>query len=185
MICGEHFSRRRDGARPSIRASMMRKWLCAALVAFTTVACQTAWTPGSAYRLTGSIEHLLAEPTFDVGADPAAARFYSFRVPHYNADGHGLFDVPMVVSEQLLFAPTWVFSGALRLTGTEQFLGGPRPPGIGGFARSTVSYLIGIPGTACFLTSLTGAMAFDVVAHDVPVIFVGRPLRWLASAAAM
>jgi hypothetical protein len=143
--------------------------------------------PGSAYRQTGRIVDLLAEPTFDVGGDPAAIYFYSFRVPHYDADGHGLFDIPMVVCEQVFFAPTWLFSAALRLTGSEAYLGSPRPRGAGtfentiGLARGGVGYLFGVPGAACYFGGVASAWAFDTVAHDMPVIFIGRPLRWLGS----
>jgi len=153
--------------------------------------CQTALMPGSVYRQTDRIRDLLAEPTFDVGADPAAVHFYSFRVPHYDADGHGLFDIPMVISEQLFFAPTWLLSGLLRLTASEAYLGGgpPGPPGQGpsggavGMARSTVGYMLGVPGAMFYLAGVGSATAFDVAAHDVPVVFIGRPLRWVGELA--
>jgi len=157
------------------------------VVLFAAMGCRTATTPGSLYRQTGRVVDLLAEPTFDVGADPAALYFYSFRVPHYDADGHGLFDVPMVVGEQLFFAPTWVFSAALRLTGGESYFGSRQPPSAGlptkafGLARGTVAYLVAVPGVGCYLAGVVSAMAFDTVAHDAPVIIVGRPLRWLGN----
>lgn len=145
--------------------------------------CQRATTPGSAYLQTDRIVDLLTEPTFDVGADPASAYFYSFNVPHSDADGHSLFDVPMVISEQLFFAPSWLFSWPLRLTGSEAFLGAPGPGGVAGTLQKGAGWVFGVPGAAFYLMGLTGAMGFDLVAHDVPVILIGRPIRWLAEQA--
>jgi len=143
-------------------------------------------TPGSIYRQTGRIVDLLGEPTFDVGADPAATRFYSFRIPHYDADGHGLFDIPVVFCEQIMFAPVWVFSAALRLTGSEPYLEASRPRGAGirpllGTSLWAVGKGLGWSGVGCYFAGLGAAMAFDTVVHDAPVIVVGRPLRWLRS----
>lgn len=159
-------------------------------IALATSGCQTATTPGSAYRHTYRIADLVAEPTFDVGADPAAIYFYSFRVPHYDADGHGLFDIPMVFGEQLLFAPTWVFSNALRLTGGESYFDPRRPSAIGlarktlGATRGAAAYFFAVPGTVCYFASLVSTMALDTAVHDVPVIVIGRPIRWLGQLAA-
>jgi len=151
----------------------------AAIVALA--GCQTAQTPGSVYRQTGRIADLLAEPTFDVGADPAAVKFYSSRVPHYDADGHGVFDVPMVFFEQLMFAPTWFFSAGLSLSGSEPYVGAPAPPGMGPLLRKGMGWTFAVPGMLSYLAGLGGAMGFDIAAHDMPVILIGRPLSWLGS----
>jgi len=147
-------------------------------------------TPGSRYRQTGRIVDLLSEPTYDIGADPAATKFYSFRVPHYDADGHGVFDIPMVFCEQLFFAPTWVFAAAFRLVGGESYFGPaatPSQPGVvgsaAGLGRGTLGYLFAVPGVACYITGVAAAMGFDLACHDVPVIVIGRPLRWLGNLA--
>ena len=146
-------------------------------------------TPGSVYRQSDRIADLLAEPTFDVGGDPNAIYFYSFQVPHYDADGHGLFDIPMVISEQLCFAPTWVFSDLLYATGSESFLDPRRPPGTGALAkllgpvRGTIAYSLVVPGVVSYFGGLTEAMALDLMMHDVPVIFIGRPIRWVGELA--
>jgi hypothetical protein len=157
------------------------RWTFAIAVILVVAGCQTAQTPGSLYRQTGRIVDLLAEPTFDVGADPAAVKFYSFRVPHNDADGHGLFDVPMVFCEQLMFAPTWAFSAGLSLTGSEPYVGAPAPPGIGPLVRKGAGWTFAAPGMVSYFAGLTGAMGFDIAAHDAPVIVIGRPLRWLGS----
>jgi len=152
-------------------------------------ACQTAMTPGSVYRATGRISELLAEPTYDVGGDPSATYFYRFQVPHYDADGHGLYDIPVVAGEQLFFAPTWLFSGAMWATGAESYLSGPRLPGSNagekalGAARGTGAYALAVPGTMLYLTGFLTTMTFDTALHDVPVIVIGRPLKWLKNAA--
>lgn len=147
--------------------------------------CHTATTPGSIYRTTGSYAHLLAEPTFDIGAGPPEGTFYSLRVPHYDADGHGVFDIPVVFCEQVMFAPTWVFSWMLYLTGSEPYLWYPRPsaPDVeaGAFIqwvlREGVGWVIAVPGMVSYMASFTAVMAFDTVVHDVPVIVVGFPFR--------
>jgi len=147
--------------------------------------CRTMTAPGSVYQRTGRIVDLLAEPTFDVGAGPPQGSFYSFRVPHYDADGHGFFDVPVVFCEQLMFAPEWVCSAALRLSGSEPYVNAPRPrgPGVGRLrsaywlGRKGIGWVFVAPGVGCYAAGLAGTMAFDTVVHDLPVIVVGLPGR--------
>lgn len=172
----------------AVRALAVRMARLSLMALFLLAGCKTAMTPGSAYRQTGRLTDLLAEPTFDVGAGPPEGRFYSLRVPHYNADGHGLFDVPVVFCEQMMFAPVWVFSAILQLTGSEPYVGARRPPpataGRFGtalwFGRKALAWTIAAPGMACYMAGFAAAMAFDVAVHDAPVIAVGRPLRFLA-----
>ena len=149
--------------------------------------CRTAMTPGSAYLQTGRIAELLAEPTFDIGRGPPEGEFYSLRVPHHNADGHGVFDVPVVFCEQMAFAPVWVCSAGLRLTGGRPYLGMPRPPAgtpgapstVGWWTRKGLAWTFALPGMGCYIAGFGAVMAFDTAVHDAPVIVVGRPLRWL------
>jgi hypothetical protein len=144
--------------------------------------CQTAMTPGSVYRQSGSWADLIAEPTFDVGSGYEAT-FYTLQVPHYDADGHGYFDVPVVFSEQLAFAPVWLFSGVLKLTGGEEQLRAARPAG-GGIGANSLwlmksmhAWSLALPGAAFYLTAFGTMMSFDMMFHDGPVMIVGAHMK--------
>jgi hypothetical protein len=170
-------------------SSLVRVATLLALLGVTVVGCRTATTPGSAYRQTGRIVDLLAEPTYDIGGAPNGSQFYSTRVPHNNADGHGLFDVPIVFVEQLTFAPFWVTSAATRLIGIDpyllsQFYPGSNPNVVAttyALARRTAGWALAAPSAITYAFGLTATMAIDTVAHDVPVIVFGAPARiWRA-----
>lgn len=148
-------------------------------------ACRTATTPGSAYvQSGGNYWALLAEPTFDLGWGTESI-FYNPNLPHTNADGHGYFDFPIVVGEQLLFSPVWLFSAALRFSGSEPYLNAPIPTGwisdplgsAGTLAYKGLGWAITAPGAVFYIASFTTTMAADTVFHDVPVIVIGAPLR--------
>ncbi|MCX8037183.1 MAG: hypothetical protein N3D11_09105 [Candidatus Sumerlaeia bacterium] len=160
----------------------------ALILVLVAAGCQTATMPGSVYRQTGRIADLLAEPTFDVGGDPNESVFYSFRVPHYDADGHGLYDIPFVASQQMFFAPVWLCTAGYRLVGGDSYFGGPRP-GMGGPAgrggqsmdwlRGLGAYGFAIPGVGFYWMATGTVTVLDAGFHDVPVIVIGRPLRWV------
>jgi hypothetical protein len=158
----------------------------AILLVVLSVGCQTARRSGSVYKQTGRISDLLVEPTFDVGRGPPENSFYDFRVRHYNADGHGAFDVPIVVIEQFLFSPVWVFSAALQITGISPHLWAPPPAASGPTALFSMvnwvlslveGWCVGIPAMLCYYGCFAATMVFDIVAHDLPVIVVGAPFR--------
>jgi hypothetical protein len=160
------------------------RWGCLLLV-LLLAGCQTVLTPGSAYRQSGSIVDLLAEPTLDLGSHTSVDTFYSLRVPHYGADGHGFYDIPIVFCEQLLFAPVWVFSGLLRVSGCEPYLQAPwtPPAGMGSatktpiwVTRKSIAWIVATPGVGCYIVGFCATMAFDTAAHDVPVIVIGKPI---------
>jgi hypothetical protein len=151
-----------------------------------TTGCQRALAPGSAYRASGHYFDLLAEPTFDVHGNPPQGFFYDTTVPHFDADGHHVFDIPVVFCEQLLFAPTWLFSGVLWLTDTEGDLAAPWPslqaisevPGAAVLAvRKIVSASLSLGRGVFFGLGFTATMVFDTAIHDLPVIATGLPFR--------
>ena len=154
------------------------------LIALLFVAgCRTATTPGSQYSMTGSYVDLLAEPTFDLGAGPPEGSFYSVAVPHNNADGHSVFDIPIVICEQLFFVPTWIFSWAYNLSSPGPYTtgygaqGAPGGASTDGTVRQILGWTFAVPGVACYAMGFAATMAFDTVVHDVPVIVVGFPFR--------
>lgn len=91
----------------------------------------------------------------------------------------------MVFCEQLFFAPTWLFGTALRYTGSESYFdpsygGGSGARGAAlGAARGMLGYGVAVPGVALYCAGVVGALGFDTVLHDLPVIFIGRPIRWV------
>lgn len=167
---------------------MTIRWMIGLAMLLSLAGCQTATTSGSAYMLTGRYVDLLAEPTFDVGSGTEKV-FYNFQAVHVNPDGHGIFDVPIVATEQLLFSPVWPFSFVMRVTGSEPYLYAPFPTAwmqnpVGSaywLTREVGAWSIALPEMLMYSGSFVTTMAFDTVFHDVPVIVFGFPIRaWKA-----
>jgi hypothetical protein len=167
---------------------MKRCLLLAILLAAT--GCRATMTPGNAYRTSGHYLDLLAEPTLDIGGYMPGEKIYEVNVPHFDVDGHHVFDVPIVAFEQLFFIPAWVLNSALRLSGTEPDMWAPWPPteeiiqnpGAGMVvARKTIAWSLALPGRSLLGIGIVTTMVFDTAVHDVPVIIVGLPFRALTA----
>jgi hypothetical protein len=113
---------------------------------------------------------------------------YDSKVPFYDADGHGVFDVPIVATECVFLVPAQVPYGlgfifripavtlqadihldATSLTTTQRFLD------FVGQSAAVAGYAFLQPGHVLLYTGMGCLWVYDTLAHDLPVILIGKP----------
>jgi hypothetical protein len=146
--------------------------------------CGSFYRQGSVYKETGSLLDLFKEPTVDLSIESRTHGYYFGEgVVHrplrlYDADGHGVYDVPIVALESALTLPAILVSlpyGIQTVRGAttlpfhtpSSFSRGKR---MAINALSVGSLLFGFTVTIPVIISTSGVVAvFDVAAHDIPV----------------